>query len=67
MQFSEYMRRQEAARYLGVSTRTISDWQKKRLIPFVKPARKCVMFQRVALDRAMERLVVQSVGYESPK
>jgi len=66
MPFGEYLRRQEAARYLGVSTRTISEFQKKRLIPYVRLARKCVRFQRSALDRAMERLVVQSVGSESP-
>lgn len=63
---SEYMRRDAAAKYLGVSPRTISDWQKKRLIPFFKPARKCTLFRRDQLDRAMEKLMVQSVGYESP-
>lgn len=64
---NEYMRRDAAAKYLGVSPRTISEWQKKRLIPFIKPARKCTLFKRDQLDRAMEKLLVQSIGYESPK
>ena len=63
----EYMRRAAAAKYLGVSPRTISDWQKKRLIPFIKPARKCTIFKRDELDRAMAKLTVQSVGHEPSK
>ena len=65
MLVNEYMRRDEAAKYLGISPRTLSDWQKKRLVPFIKPARKCTIFKREALDRAMARLTVQSVGGES--
>lgn len=64
MDTDNYMRRPAAAKYLGVSVRTVSDWQKRRLIPYVKAGRKCVLFNRTQLDRAMEKLVVQSVGYE---
>lgn len=66
MLIAEYMRRDAAAKYLGISPRTLSDWQKRRLIPFIKPARKCTLFKRDELDRAMARLTVQSVGGESP-
>ena len=66
MLIPEYMRRDAAAKYLGISPRTLSDWQKRRLIPFIKPARKCTLFKRDELDRAMARLTVQSVGGESP-
>ena len=62
---NEYMRRDAAAKYLGISPRTLSDWQKKRLVPFIKPARKCTIFKRSELDLAMARLTVQSVGGES--
>ena len=62
---NEYMRRDAAAKYLGISPRTLSDWQKRRLVPYIKPARKCTLFKRVELDRAMARLTVQSVGGES--
>ena len=66
MLIPEYMRRDAAAKYLGISPRTLSDWQKRRLVPYIKPARKCTLFKRVELDRAMARLTVQSVGGESP-
>lgn len=66
MLIPEYMRRDAAAKYLGISPRTLSDWQKRRLIPFIKPARKCTIFKRSELDSAMARLTVHAVGSESP-
>ena len=66
MLIAEYMRRDAAAKYLGISPRTLSDWQRRRLIPFIKPARKCTIFKRTALDLAMARLTVQAIGSESP-
>jgi excisionase family DNA binding protein len=57
-----YMRREAAAEYLGIAPRTLSEWQKRRLVPFVKAGRKCVMFKRDELDKAMSRLTVESVG-----
>ena len=65
MLIPEYMRRDAAAKYLGISPRTLSDWQRRRLIPFIKPARKCTLFKRDELDRAMARLTVQAIGGES--
>ncbi len=56
-----YMRRPDAARYLGVSERTISDWQKRRIIPFVKAAYKAVLFKRSDLDKAMEKRTVKAI------
>jgi len=58
----EYFRRPGAADYMDVSERTVSDWQKRRLIPFVKMGRKCVLFRRLDLDRAIAKFTVQSVG-----
>lgn len=57
-----YLNRGEAAEYLGVCPRTISELQRKRLIPHVKLARKCVRFRPADLDRAMDRLTVKAVG-----
>lgn len=61
-QTAEFLRRGDAAAYLGVSPRTISDWQKKRVIPFVKMSRKCVLFRRSDLIRAVERFTVKAVA-----
>lgn len=57
-----YFRREQAAEYLNVSPRTISDWQHKRLIPVIKAGRKCVLFKRDDLDKAMNKLTIQAVG-----
>jgi excisionase family DNA binding protein len=57
-----YLRRPDAAAYLNVSERTISDWQRKRIIPHVKAGKKCVLFKRSDLDAAMNRFTVQAVG-----
>lgn len=59
---SPYMRREEAADFLGVSIRTISELQRKRLIPFVRIGRKCILFHRDQLSNAMEKLTVKAVG-----
>ena len=36
----EWMRRESAAAYLNISPRCLSEWQKRRLIPYVKAGRK---------------------------
>lgn len=58
----QYLRRSEAAEYLSVSERTISDWQRRRIIPFIKTGRRCVMFRKADLDAAMDRFEVRAVG-----
>ena len=59
---SEYLRGQaEAARYAHVSPRTISDWQRRRIIPHLKPARKVVLFRKSDIDAALGRFEVKAV------
>ena len=57
-----YLRREAAARYLDVSPRTLSDWQARRVVPYVRAGRRCILFKRSDLDAAMDRLTVRSVG-----
>ncbi|NCC53100.1 MAG: DNA-binding protein [Spartobacteria bacterium] len=57
-----YLRPVGAARYLGISTRCLSEWQRKRLIPYVKAGRKCVLFKKSDLDTALARLRVAAIG-----
>jgi excisionase family DNA binding protein len=59
---SGYLRREEAGKYLGVSNRTVSEWQRRRIIPHVKVGRKCVLFKRADLDAAMDRFTIRAVG-----
>jgi len=57
-----YLRRPDAAKYLGISQRTLSEWQRKRVIPFVKVGARCCLFKRDELDRAMIRFTIEAVG-----
>jgi excisionase family DNA binding protein len=59
---SDYLRGQaEAAKYARVSRRTISDWQARRVIGFLKVSRKCVLFRKSEIDRALSRFEVAAV------
>lgn len=60
-----YIRREAAARYLGISLRTLTDWQAQRIIPFVKVSRKVTLFRLTDLDAAMNKFRVKAVGFDS--
>ena len=57
-----YMRREDAARFCGVSVRTISDWQSARLIPFIRVSHRVVLFKVCELEKALDRLTVKAAG-----
>lgn len=60
---SDYLRGQaEAARYARVSPRTICDWQRRRVIPFVKIGAKCVLFRRSQIDKALAKYEIAAIG-----
>lgn len=59
---SGYMRSDEAARYLGICQRTLKDWQRRRVIPFIKPSKGCCLFKRTELDAALGRFRVEAAG-----
>lgn len=59
---SDYLRGQaEAAQYAHVAPRTISDWQARRIIPFIKVSPKCVLFKKSEIDKALLRYEVKAV------
>lgn len=57
-----YIRRKEAAKYLGISLRTLTDWQQKRIIPFVNISHRVTLFRIADLDHAMSRFTINAVG-----
>ena len=57
-----YLRRAEAARYCGVSLRTIGEFQRKRILPFLRIGRRCILFKRDDLDKALARFRVAAIG-----
>jgi len=57
---SEYLNREAAAKYLAVSKRTISDLQRRRVIPHIRLGARCVRFRRADLDEAMALCTVRA-------
>lgn len=51
----------EAARYARVSPRTISEWQRRGIIPFAKIGKKCVLFRKSQINATLERFTVAAV------
>jgi excisionase family DNA binding protein len=58
---SPYLRPAEAVRLLPVSRRTLSNWQRRRVIPFYRIGRT-VMFKRADIEAALERFRIAAVG-----
>ena len=58
---SDYLRPDGVCRYARISRRTLSDWQARRIIPFIKVSSKCVLFRKSDIDRALSRFEVQAV------
>lgn len=57
-----FLRREDAAAYLGVSVRTLADWQRQRLVPFVKVSHRVCLFKVADLERSFDRLTVRAMG-----
>ena len=55
-----YLRREDVAKFCGVSLRTVADWQASRLVPFVKVSHRCVLFKVSELQKALDRLTVKA-------
>lgn len=53
---SNYMRREAAAEYIGISPRCLSDWQKRGVVPYVKVSRKVVLFKQEDIDAALDAM-----------
>jgi hypothetical protein len=62
VQMRGWMRREQAAAYCGVSPRTLSDWQARRLIPFAKVSHRVCLFRAADLDKALGKLIVEAVS-----
>ena len=60
---SDYLRGQaQAAKYAKVSPRTISDWQRRKIIPVIKVGRKVALFLRSQIDAALAKFQIAAIG-----
>lgn len=57
-----YVRKVEAAKYLGISIRTLSKWMSMHLIAYSKMSHKVCLFRLKDLDAAVERLRLKAIG-----
>jgi len=57
-----FLRKADAAKYLSVSLRTLTNWQRRGVISFHKPCRKVTLFSIVELHRAMDRFKVHAIA-----
>ena len=57
-----YLRRSAAARYLGVSVRTLGTLQARRIIPFSKLGARTCLFKLSDLDAAVVRYRQDAIG-----
>lgn len=52
---SQYLTKQQVARYLNVSVRTVDSLMRARKLPFIKLTRKLVRFRRQDVDEYLAR------------
>ena len=57
-----YLRREGAARYLGISIRSLADLQAKRIIAFSKLGARTVLFKISDLDAVVASFRQDSIG-----
>ena len=59
---SDYLRGQKAcASYARIAHRTVSDWQARRIIPYIKIGKKCVLFRKSDIDAALSKFTVPAI------
>ena len=57
-----YLRKADAAKYLLISPRTFSMWQRRGLIAYSKPARKVCLIAVADLDKMVRRFRINAIG-----
>ena len=61
-----YLRPRDVLEILPVSRRTLSNWQRRRLIPFYRVGRT-VLFKCADIETALERYRVAAIGECRPR
>jgi len=57
-----YLRKADAARYLSISIRTLTEWMQKRIVPYIKLSHRVCLFRQADLDAAMNRFRTTAIG-----
>ena len=57
-----YLRKSDAAAYLGIAPRTLQEWAAKRIVPAIRVSHRVTLFRVAALDEAMLKLETKARG-----
>lgn len=57
-----YLRSAAAAKYLGVSVRTLTNWVQARMVAQIKPSNRVSLFRISDLDAALDRFRIRAFG-----
>jgi len=57
-----YLRSAAAAKYLGVSVRTLTNWVQARVVAQIKPSERVSLFRIEDLDAALNRFRSSAIG-----
>lgn len=57
-----YLRPAAAAKYVGVTVRTLSNWVKARMVAQIKPSNRVCLFRISDLDAALDRFRIRAIG-----
>lgn len=57
-----YIRKADAARYLGISIRTLTLWMQQHVVAYMKMSHRVCLFKLADLDAAMSRFRLKAVG-----
>ena len=57
-----YLRKADAAKYLGISVRTLSQWMQQHFVAHIKVSHSVCLFKLADLDAAMGRFRLKAVG-----
>jgi excisionase family DNA binding protein len=57
-----YLRPAAAAKYLGVSVRTLTNWVQARMVAQIKPSNRVSLFRISDLDAALDRFRIRAFG-----
>lgn len=57
-----YLRMREASRFLSISPRTLTNWMRRGLVPYSKPAVKVTLFAVSDLHKLVGRFRIESAS-----
>ena len=59
-----YLRPPAAAEYMGLSVRHVRALTRRRVLPVIRLGKRCALYARADLDRALAKFRVSAVGGE---